>query len=340
MKKKSRIGDVLFTLAFPIGAWIVMNILCLVLKDKQVISTMLDVKTVIRNAGIAALTAFALSFNLNEGRFDLSLGAQRLAGTVLGGLLAIHFGLSGLWLLLFSVMFGFIFGLATGLIFVVLRVPPMVLGVGIALVWEVVPYVVSDGKGLNLFGVSGMEVLTKTWFQIVLVVAMAVVVFVLMNFTRLGYETKAVQGSQVIARNSGINIFRHAVECYTLAGMLVCIAGVLEVAFSTQMASSLGNVSNGVVTANMFAMVLGGYIGERSDSSVGIISAAMTIQIFKYGLSQMELSEANNSVVNMAVFIIFLVYQANRHKPALRRAQKARVELAQKKKLEIAASKK
>ena len=338
MKKRSKLHDALYTLAFPIGSWVIMELLCLLLADKHVISTMLDVKTVIRNAGIAAVTAFALSFNLMEGRFDLSLGAQRLAGTVLGGLLAMQLGLSGVWLLIFSVVFGTVFGLLTGLAFVALRVPPMVLGVGMALVWEVVPYVISGGRGLNLFGVAGMDILTETWFQIVVVIIMAVLVYFLMNYTILGYETKAVQGSQLIARNSGINIFKHAVQCYTLAGALVCIAGVLDVAFSTQMASALGNTSNTVVTANMFAMVLGAYIGGRSDSSIGILSAALTIQIFKYGLSQMQLSEANNSVVNMVVFILFLVFQANYYKLDLRKQQKARVELAHKHKLELAAS--
>ena len=338
MKKSSKLKDVLFTLAFPVLVWLLMEVLCLVFKGKHVISTALDIKTVVRNTGIAAVTAFAMSFNLKEGRFDLSLGAQRMAGTILGGLLAQALGLSGLWLLIFAVAFGFLFGFLTGLAFIGLRVPPMVLGVGMALIWEVVPYEVSAGKGLNLFGVEGMEILTQSWFQILVVVVMAVLVYILMNFTRLGYETKAVQGSQLIARNSGINIFRHAVECYTLAGALVCIAGVLDVSFSTQMASGLGNTSNGVVTANMFAMILGGYIGEKSDSSVGILTAALTLTIFKYGLSMMEFSDPVNSVINMLIFIGFLVFQANRHVRSLNKARRARIELAKQRKAELAAA--
>ena len=338
MKKRNKVVDILFTLAFPVGVWVLMEVLCLIFKQKHVISTMLDVKTVIRNAGIAAVTAFALSFNLKEGRFDLSLGAQRMAGTILGGLIAQALGMSGLWLLVFAIAFGFLFGFLTGMAFIALRVPPMVLGVGMALIWEVVPYVASGGKGLNLFGAEGMTILTESWFQILVVVLMAVLVFFLMNYTRLGYETKAVQGSQLIARNSGINIFRHAVECYALAGALVAIAGVLDVSYTTQMAANLGNISNGVVTANMFAMILGSYIGERSDSSVGIITAAFTLQIFKYGLSILELSDPLNSVINMLVFIGFLVFQANRHKVSLNRARKARVALAQKFKAERAAA--
>ena len=113
---------------------------------REVLFPRLDIKTVIRNTGITAVTAYALSFNLKEGRFDLSLGAQRMAGTIIGGLLAMSLGLSGLWLLVFSVVFGFLFGFLTGLAFIGLRVPPMVLGVGMALIWGVVPYVVSGGK--------------------------------------------------------------------------------------------------------------------------------------------------------------------------------------------------
>ncbi len=338
MKKSSKLKDILFTVAFPVLTWLVMELLCLLFKNKHVIATALDIKTVIRNTGITAVTAYAMSFNLKEGRFDLSLGAQRMAGTILGGLLAMALGLSGLWLLVFAVAFGFLFGVLTGLAFISLRVPPMVLGVGMALIWEVIPYLVSGGKGLNLFGVSGMGILTESWFQILVVVIMAVLVYILMNYTRLGYETKAVQGSQLIARNSGINIFRHAVECYTLAGALVCIAGVLDVSFSTQMSAGLGNTSNGVVTANMFAMILGSYIGEKSDSSVGILTAALTLTIFKYGLSLMEFSDPVNSVVNMLIFIGFLVFQANRHKAALNRARKARIELAKQRKAELAAA--
>ena len=87
----------------------------------------------------------------------------------------------------------------------------------------------------------------------------------------------------------------------------------------------------------ILSLILGGFIGSWSDSSVGILVASVTLSIFKYGLSMMELSEANNSVVNMLVFIGFLVFQANRHLPALHKAQKARIAEAQKKKAEMAA---
>jgi len=328
MKKNEKLKDILFTIAFPIVTFLVMECLCYFLKGRHIFTTVADYKTLVRNTGIAAMTAFALSFNLKSGRFDLSLGAQRLAGCIVGGIIAINLGLSGIGLLLFSVVFGLIFGFITGLAFVTFRVPPMVLGIGMGLVWEVVPYEFSGGKGLNLYGVEGMDSINNTGFIVCVVLIAAVFVTILVQYTKFGYESRAIQGNQLVAQNSGINIFKNAVLSYTFAGALVCIAGVLNTAFTTQMSSSLGLTSNGVVTAHMFAMMLGGYIGERSNESIGIIVAALSISIMKYGLALLEFSEANNSVINMTIFVLFLVFLANRYFFKKRNAEQARIKEA------------
>lgn len=329
-----RIKQILFTLAFPLAMYLVMEAACQIFKGRHLIGSILDVKTLIRNSGIAALTAFALSFNLSSGRFDLSLGAQRLAGTIVGGILAVSMGLSGIWLLLFAMGFGALFGFITGIVFITLRVPPMVLGIGIGLIWECVPYVVSQGKGLNLFGTPGTEILTETAFTIILIAIAALFVATLLNATRFGYEMRAIQGSQLIARNSGINIFRHAVLCYALAGMLVCVAGTVDASFSTQMSATLGLASIGSVTIHMFPMILGGYIGSRSNDAVGIIIAALTVRLFSSGLTTLEFSEPNANLANAVLFIVFLVFLANKDIFRKKKAEAARIAQALRKKEE------
>ena len=150
--KKETIKNVLFTIAFPIVMYVIMEAIVYAAKGTHVITSMLDVKSIIRNAGMAAMIAFALSFNLGSGRIDLSLGAQRLAGTIIGGVIALKLGLSGVWLMVFAIIFGALFGFLTGLMFVTFRVPPIVLGIGMGLIIEVIPYVATKGVGLNLFG--------------------------------------------------------------------------------------------------------------------------------------------------------------------------------------------
>ena len=105
----------------------------------------------------------------------------------------------------------------------------------------------------------------------------------------------------------------------------MCVAGIIDAAFQTQMSSTMGLASNGVVVSNMFAMMLGGYIGERSNQATGVIVASLTLNLFSYGLTLMELSEANTSVVNQTVFVLFLVFLANRYYFRKRKAEKARI---------------
>lgn len=150
---------------------------------------------------------------------------------------------------------------------------------GLGLVGECVPYVASQGKGLNLFGVSGVEILSQTSFVVVLMV----------------------------------------------------VAGTVDVAFSTQMSATLGLASNAPVVTNMFAMILGGYIGSRSNQAVGIIVAALTIKLFSFGLTSLELSEANANFANMILFILFLVFMANKSVVAQRKADAQRIQQAREK---------
>ena len=323
--KNSKVKDFLFTIAFPLVMFIIMDTVVNVAKGHHMVRGMLDITNIIRNAGISAILAYALSFNLSSGRFDLSLGAQRLAGTIVGGLIALQFGLSGFWLMLFAIAFGALFGFLTGLMFVTLRVPPMVLGIGMGLIWEVVPYVYSEGRGLVLFGRPGVQILSNTYFIIGIVAIVALILTFLLNKTKFGYELRAIQGSQLISQNSGINIFRHTVLCYTFAGALVCIAGVMAASYASTLSSSLGLASNGVVAGNMFAMILGGYIGRRSNQSIGIIVAAFTIRIFAYGLMQMEFSESNSSVYSQLLFVGFLIFLANEDLFKRRKAEKDRI---------------
>ena len=331
----NKLKNIIKTLAFPVIVYALMELLVRVKTGHGVVSSMLDVQSIIRNAGISTILALALSFNLTSGRLDLSLGAQRLAGTIIGGTVAQMLGLSGVWLLVFAFAFGLLFGLLTGLMFVITRVPPMVLGVGMGLIWEVVPFAATGGKGLNLYGMQGNEVLNNTYFIIIAMVVVAVFCALLMNTTRFGYELKAVQGSQLIARNSGIDIFKNAVICYTLAGGLACLGGMFTAAYETQLQAGLGLASNGVVTANMFPMMLGVFIGAWSNDAIGTITAALTIQIFSYGLTQLEFSTPNSNAINQALFVLFLIYIANKEIFRRRAHNKARIQEAKAKKAEL-----
>ncbi len=327
-----RVKNILLTIAFPLVMLIAMELIVYFAMGTHVIKSVLDIKNQIRDIGVATTIALALSMNLPSGRFDLSLGAQRLAATTIGGLIAIQLGFSGIGLLLTTLLFGLLFGAIVGVVFVLTRVPPMVLGIGMALLYETVAFVGSDSKGLQLFGVEGIGILTDINFTIAVVVLVTAIVMILLGYTKFGYHLRSIQGSQHIARSSGINVFKHAVLCYTFAGGLVSISGAFVAAFEGGMGTAMGFSTNGAVVVNAFPMFLGGYLARWSNPAVGILAATVTIRFFAAGLSGLKLSSEVTNVINMIAFLALLVFLANQDLIKNRRARKARIAQATAKK--------
>ncbi len=320
------IKSVAITLALPLAVWAIMEALVYFTQGTHVISTTLDIKNLIRGAGISAAIAFALSMNLTSGRMDLSLGSQRVASTIVGGLIAVQMGLSGVWILIFAVIAGVVFGGLVGVLYVTLRIPPMVLGIGMACILECVGFAMSDGVGFRMTGISGVEILSDVNFTIFVVGIIMVLMLVLMTYTRFSYHFRAVRGSQKIAKSSGINVFVNVAICYTVAGVLVAVSGVLDAAFSGSMAASMGLTSNGSIMSNMFAMMIGcNFLSKYINQSIGIVSAAVALKIFSMGLTCFNVSDAMSSSINMFLFIAFLVYQANIYRVKQARDDKARI---------------
>lgn len=335
--KNTKWKNILITVAVPLGMWLLMELLCRSFMNRSVIASSLDLKNYVRNVGISACVALALSFNLGTGRFDLSLGAQRIAATVVGGNLALHLGLGSAGVLLFALLFGLIFGGLVGLIFVTFRVPPMVLGVGMALIYECVAFASSDANGLQLFG-KGVDSLSNMSFTIAIVVIATLFVAFLYQYTPFGYRMRAIQGSQKIAKDSGINVFSHAFWSYTLAGGLVSFSGVFDAAFKGNMSVNLGFSSNTAIMANCFAMFLGKYLAKWSNEALGIVVATMTLKMLGTGMSVLKLSDNVVQLTNMTLFLLFLIFRANEKFFQRSKVRSERIRQAQEKKALLAAS--
>jgi len=320
-----KLRNALWTAAFPAAVWIVMEILCRITMGRHLINTMLDAQNYVRNVGISACTALALSYNLSHGRFDLSLGAQRMLVAIIGGNIALSLGLGTPGVILFALGFGLAAGCLVGIVFVMTRIPAMVLGVGMALVYECLAFIGSGSQGLHLFGVKSVENLSNMYLTICVILAAVLFVMVMDRYTKFGFYARAINGSQRIAHNCGINIFAHAVGSYTFAGALVSFSGVFDAAFKGGMPAELGFTSTSSVMTNCFPMYLGKFISRWSSDSMGILFATMTVKLFETGLSVMKVSATGQQVWSMMAFLLFLVIRANENFFKHHRAVKARI---------------
>lgn len=213
------------TLAVPLAVWAVMECLCRLGVGVGVINSAADLKNLARTWASTFCVALALSCNVTSGRMDLSLGAQSTLAAIIGGNLALRAGMGGSGILAVSVLVGMLAGGVVGLLYVRLKILPMILGIGMALVYECISFISFHSGGLGLFGVEKAANLSEVSFIILVMAVIMIIMSYMQVYSSFGYDYRAIQGNQRIAMNSGINIGKNAVICYTLAGGLVAVSG-------------------------------------------------------------------------------------------------------------------
>ncbi|WP_317320818.1 ABC transporter permease subunit [Subdoligranulum variabile] len=323
--------NALFTVAVPAAVWLIMELLNLAFCGVHTLNSVIDYTTLMRNLVTSFCFALGLNCNLPVGRMDTSTGSQMYLACILGGNLALSLNLGGVGVLLFSMVIGMLAGGFVGVLFVNLRILPMVLGLGISLVYECISFSMYNQQGLNLFGKQGVSILSNWGFIIVVMVIIMAVMTFLFQYSSFGYNRRAIQGNQKLANDAGINIYINAVLCYIAAGALVSIAGVFDTAYKSNLVPVLGMSSNSTVFANMFPMAVGVWLAKKSNPVIGIVAGSLSVQFLILGLSKFTMigvSDYMQTCIRYSIWLIFMIYRMNEDKIARIKERHARVALA------------
>ena len=135
-KKHLLLTHAAFTVAVPLAVWVVMELLDYAVCGLHTMNSMVDWTTLMRNLISSFCFALGLNCNLPAGRMDTSTGSQMYLACIIGGNIALSLHLGGVGVLVFSMLLGMLAGGFTGFLFINLRILPMVLGLGISLVYE------------------------------------------------------------------------------------------------------------------------------------------------------------------------------------------------------------
>lgn len=318
------------TLAIPFITWLVCELIDRAAAGTGVVSNIADVKALLRTLLTSFSFALAINCNLTSGRMDLSAGAQMYMGCIFGGNMALSLGVGGVGVLILSMLTGALCGLLVGVLFVHLRILPMVLGLGVSLVFECLSFGAYSQQGLKLFAKPGVEILSNIGFILVVALALVGGVTYLFQYSGFGYKRRAIQGNQKLAADSGINIYTNCILCYVLAGALVACAGVFDTAYTGGLTPVMGMTSNTQVFKNMFPMALGLLIGSYCQRPVvGILLGSLSVKILTMCLSKLAMDSSMQNIIIYSLFLLLNVYRMNAYRFDYAREKRARIHLAQ-----------
>jgi ribose transport system permease protein len=257
--------------------------------------------------GIVAAGQTLVVISGSEG-IDLSVGAV----VTLGAILTFRFSngqdellMVGLGLALLA---GALIGLINGLGILFLRIPPLIMTLGMAGVVQGTVLVVSKG------GVSGQtppilaNFVSSQFFGLpgsfLLWVVLAFVLWVVLERSTYGKHLFAVGVNRTTARLSGVNVPLVVIITYTLSGLLSAFGGFILLGFTQRVFLSLGNP---YLFPSIAAVVVGGTVLAGGKGSYwGTMAGALVLTLIDSLLRAMQIDEAYQLMVLGGLLVLLL----------------------------------
>lgn len=276
-----------------------------------------------------SLVAYAVSINLHSGRFDFSVSSIIILSSTVVIMLACA-GVDNVFLLLLAGLgSGLLGGLVSGALYIALRLPPMIVSLGVALLYEAVAYIIANGTESNsvvtlqpavsnkLKAFIGANNSSPVFLILILAAALAFMVLVF-HYTRFGYEYRALQSGQKIAVNTGANEYRNALLCYMIAGGLAGLAGFL---FGSQIQYTRvsGYLNFGSVPKMFDAfcpLFFAGFVGRFCNKQAAIVISVVGYEFLQLAFGNMSAVDTTFTstiygIINSVILVLFLIYLNN-----------------------------
>ena len=307
------------TLAIPVIASIILEALCLS-HGQNIITNAKSFDNFVIYAAIVMITTIALSINLNSGRFDFSLGSMAALSAVIGAkvsyaILGGGTGSAALMLVL-TIVAGAILGLLSGILYVLLRIPPIITSLGVTLIYEGILYTLTSGKYLmtEVQNASMSEFVGTCIYAFLIILAVLVFSILLFDHTKFGFDYNALKNGQKVAVNTGIKEVGNAVICYMICGGLMGIVGFLNAARNTNINGGQLNFGSIAIMFTAFLpMFIGSYIGRFSNEKLGFLLAAVVMSLLNstFAVFSNEVTASMQSIINAVLLVVFLIYLNN-----------------------------
>ena len=314
------------TVAIPVLTYIFFLIMCNLFGSSG-FGVGTDLTTIIYTTLYTSMIALAMSYNLTCGRFDFSVGATILLSVIVGGNIVKEYKLGPVPMLIILVLIAALCGLISGVAYAALKLPPMVVSIGITMIYEAIGLSVNSGKGVKLIGNASLIYASLPYSAIVVGIAILILIY-LYNFTSFGYQWRMLRSGQKIAVDIGVNEKLNAVLCYVIAGALLGIAACMYLSKFGTAAPEAGLGSSSFFMSAFLPLFIGGAIEKYSDKNIGVFMGALTQAIITSGFGKLGLSSSLQTVLNGVIVMGLLIYTSNSYKLVLRKLYKEKLNRA------------
>jgi inositol transport system permease protein len=173
---------------------------------------------------------------------------------------------------------GLVAGLVNGTLIARTGIPPFIATLGMMVTARGVAKWYTRGQPVSMLSDNYAAIGTSVW-PVVIFLAVAVLFHVALRYTRYGKFTYAIGANVQAARVSGIDVSRHLIKVYAIAGLLAGLAGVVTSARAISGQAGMGVMYelDAIAAAVIGGTSLSGGVGRVTGTVIGtLILGVMT----------------------------------------------------------------
>lgn len=245
-----------------------------------------NIITIFQQISVLGILTMAMSMLLISGGVDLSVGNIMVLSAVTMAF-ALDRGIPAVAAVFVGLVVGTLCGLLNGFIIAKSKCIPLVITLGTSKAFYGLALTISDGRIMNFGGVfNGLKYKLFDLFPVMLLVlvAMTLIAFFMMNYTKFGRRIVALGGNEKNAFLSGINVTGYKMAIYAISGFFCAVASIIFVA---RIDSITANAGTNYETSALAAAIIGGVTFDGGKGTIsgaflgcllmGVISNAMNI---------------------------------------------------------------
>lgn len=257
---------------------------------------------------VPAILSMAVVGNLTLGMWDFSAGAVVIASSIIGGNLMklTNTGIPGLFV--FCVLIGVGMSSLTGFLNNKLKVPMLVLTIGLIFIYESFPRVVFP-KGITIRDKYTLFA-SAPYNYIVLAVA-ALACYFLFEKSSYGHNIRALGGGKDIAKAAGLNEPRIMQMGFTIAGFFLGLGAFINISEQGQIMNVASLDSSGLVFNALMGYFLAHFMVRYCPLPVALILGNFTMTMLSNGFVALGWPATMQNVTTGFFLLILLGATAN-----------------------------
>lgn len=297
------------TLVWPAAIFVLFFVLVRIFNPSSAFGNLNSLNSICIQGILSALIAMAMTCNMLNDRWDFSMGIICVTTSFIVSPIVTKLNLgtmNSVALLVLCIVVATILCLINAILYLVIRVPMLVISIGLLMVYETLNRIINGGNGAKLAGNIYTLFGRAPWVYILALVAF-MIFLIIFTFTKFGYNVRALGNNQAIANNIGVNEKKNVLLSYLLCGVLLGVAACVNVSMKGNIeASSTFNNNMGMMFTAFPAVFIGLYLYRYTNITWGIFVGAVCIAMMKAGVLALGLPAAVQDI-GVGAFLFFFI---------------------------------